>query len=61
MFYNELGKAERICYPNGSSTVYEYEKGGRLKSVRYPDGAGEHYGYDAKGNLTERTTTAGEN
>ena len=60
MFYNELGKAERICYPNGSSTVYEYEKGGRLKSVRYPDGAGEHYGYDAKGNLTERTTTAGE-
>ena len=60
VFYNELGKAERICYPNGSSTVYEYEKGGRLKSVRYPDGAGEDYGYDAKGNLTERTTTAGE-
>ena len=55
-----FGKAERICYPNGSSTVYEYEKGWQIKSVRYPDGAGEHYGYDAKGNLTERTTTAGE-
>ena len=58
--YVLFDKAERICYPNGSSTVYEYEKGGRLKSVRYPDGAGEHYGYDARGNLTERTTTAGE-
>ena len=50
----------RICYPNGSSTVYSYEAGGRVKSVRYPDGNGEAYRYDAKGNLMERKTTAGE-
>ena len=33
VYYNELGNVERICHPNGSSTVYTYEKGGRLKSV----------------------------
>lgn len=31
MFYNALGKIERVCYPNGSSKVFEYEIGGRLK------------------------------
>ncbi len=51
---------DRICHPNGSSTVYTYEKGGRLRSVLYPDGSGEKYSYDAKGNMTERITMSGE-
>ena len=51
---------DRICHPNGSSTVYTYEKGGRLRSVLYPDGSGEKYSYDAKENLTERITMSGE-
>ena len=50
---DELGRAEKVQYPDGREVSYTYGKAGERRSITYPDGATVFYGYDEQFRLSE--------
>ena len=50
---DELGRAEKVQYPDGREVSYTYGKAGERRSITYPDGKTVFYGYDEQFRLSE--------
>ena len=50
---DELGRAEKVQYPDGREVSYTYGKAGERRSITYPDGTTVFYGYDEQFRLSE--------